>query len=186
MPAVSRGTTHLSVVDRLGNAAALTVSNGEGCGWVDPQLGFMLNNMLGEDDLMPHGIGSWTPDTRLSSMMAPTIVETKAGTLTALGSGGSSRIRSAILQVLVNRFGFGRPLDQAVASPRLHVERDRADIEPGFDEETAATISAIGAEPVVWQHPDMFFGGVHAVERSSSGAVIAAADHRRDGAGLTL
>lgn len=185
-PATARGTTHLSVVDRHGNAAALTISNGEGCGWVDPQLGFMLNNMLGEDDLMPEGIGSWRPDTRLSSMMAPTIAETKTGTLTALGSGGSSRIRSAILQVLVNRFGFGRPLDDAVGSPRLHVEGDRADIEPGFDEETAARVSALGVDTVMWEHPNMFFGGVHAVERSSTGAVAAAADQRRDGAALTL
>lgn len=186
MKATARGTTHLSVVDRFGNAAALTVSNGEGCGWVDPGLGFMLNNMLGEDDLMPDGIGSWQPDTRLSSMMAPTIVETKTGILTALGSGGSNRIRSAILQVLVNRFGFGRPLDDAVASPRLHIGGDRADIEPGFDEETADAVGATGVDTVVWQRPDMFFGGAHAVERSSTGDVAAAADARRDGASMVL
>jgi gamma-glutamyltranspeptidase/glutathione hydrolase len=88
--------------------------------------------------------------------------------------------------VLVNRFSFGRPLDDAVASPRLHVEGDRADIEPGFDEETPRRVGTLGVEPVLWDQPNMFFGGVHAVERSASGAVAAAADPRRDGASLVL
>ena len=65
-----RGTTHISVVDRHGAAASLTVSNGEGCGAVDPALGFMLNNMLGEEDLNPDGIGAWRPASRMASMMA--------------------------------------------------------------------------------------------------------------------
>lgn len=183
---MSRGTTHLSVVDRDGTAAALTVSNGEGCGWVDPDLGFMLNNMLGEEELQPGGIGSWLPDSRLSSMTAPTVVETGDGALTALGSGGSSRIRTAILQVLINRFGFARPLDEAVEAPRLHVEGGRADIEPGFDEEAAEAVARLNLDCVRWDQQNMFFGGVHAVERLPSGAVAAAADPRRDGAALIV
>ena len=49
----SRGTTHISVIDKSGNVASLTVSNGEGCGFVAPGSGIMLNNMLGEEDLNP-------------------------------------------------------------------------------------------------------------------------------------
>ena len=41
------GTTHISVVDGMGNVAALSVSNGEGCGYMLPGFGFILNNMLG-------------------------------------------------------------------------------------------------------------------------------------------
>lgn len=183
---MARGTTHLSIVDRDGMAATLTVSNGEGCGWVDPDLGFMLNNMLGEQELQPGGIGSWMPDRRLSSMTAPTVAETRDGALTALGSGGSSRIRTAILQVLINRFGFGKPLDAAVEAPRLHVEGGRADIEPGFDEEAADAVGALHLDCVRWDQQTMFFGGVHAVERQPNGAVAAAADPRRDGAALIV
>lgn len=183
---MTRGTTHLSVVDRDGTAATLTVSNGEGCGWVDPDVGFMLNNMLGEEELQPGGIGSWVPDSRLSSMTAPTVAETRDGALTALGSGGSSRIRTAILQVLINRFGFGKPLDAAVEAPRLHVEGGRADIEPGFDEEAADAVGALHLDCVRWDQQNMFFGGVHAVERLPNGSVTAAADPRRDGAALIV
>ncbi|MEM7442263.1 MAG: gamma-glutamyltransferase [Pseudomonadota bacterium] len=182
----TRGTTHLSVVDSEGTATCATISNGEGCGWIDPKLGFMLNNMLGEEDVLPNGIGSWVPDTRLSSMMAPTIAETQDGVLTALGSGGSSRIRTAVLQALVNRIGFGKPLDQAVEAPRLHVEGGRADIEPGFDGDCADAIEKLDLEPVIWDQQGMFFGGVHAAERAPNGGVIAAADPRRDGTSIIL
>ena len=140
----------------------------------------------GEEELQPGGIGSWVPDSRLSSMTAPTVAETREGALTALGSGGSSRIRTAILQVLINRFGFGKPLDAAVEAPRLHVEGGRADIEPGFDEEAADAVGALHLDCVRWDQQNMFFGGVHAVEWLPNGSVAAAADPRRDGAALIV
>ena len=70
-PAASRGTTHISVIDRDGNAAAASLSNGEGNGSIVGNFGFMLNNMLGEEDLTPEGLGNWREGVRLSSMMAP-------------------------------------------------------------------------------------------------------------------
>ena len=97
---VSRGTTHISVVDEDGNVAAMTLSNGEGSGCLIPGTGIMTNNMLGEEDINPAGIDNWQPDRRLGSMMAPTLVLGE-GYQVALGSGGSNRIRSAIVQVLV-------------------------------------------------------------------------------------
>ena len=54
-PRSYRGTTHISVVDRNGNAASLTFSNGEGCGYIVPDTGMMMNNMLGEEDINPYG-----------------------------------------------------------------------------------------------------------------------------------
>ncbi len=49
-PASYRGTTHVSVIDAEGNAAAISLSNGEGNGQIAGKFGFMLNNMLGEED----------------------------------------------------------------------------------------------------------------------------------------
>ncbi len=121
-PPAPRGTSHLSVVDAKGNAASLSISNGEGCGWVVPGCGFVLNNMLGEADLQPRGFGAWKPGVRLTSMMAPTLVRSPDGHRWALGSGGSNRIRSAILQVLVGLLDHGLPVEEAVARPRLHAE----------------------------------------------------------------
>ena len=76
----------VSILDRAGNAASLTVSNGEGCGVMTaPLAGMMLNNMLGEEDVNPRGFHNWPEDVRLSSMMAPTVVIDAAGGLTGFG-----------------------------------------------------------------------------------------------------
>lgn len=181
-PVARRGTTHISVVDTEGNAAALTVSNGSGSGCLLPGTGILLNNMLGEDDLSPDGIGSWPTDTRIGSMMAPTLIETAQGRRIVLGSGGSNRIRSAILQVLINLQVFAQPLAEAVASPRLHWERDTLSIEPGFDEGVIAALATEAATIERWDNPSMFFGGVHAAMSGAGGLLDAAADARRGGA----
>ena len=97
----NNGTTHISVADKSGNVVSLTVSNGEGCGEILDDTGIMLNNMLGEDDLNPLGLNNWLPNRRLSSMMCPGIAVNNTSKL-ALGSGGSNRIRTAVLQVLIN------------------------------------------------------------------------------------
>jgi len=97
-----RGTTHMSVMDGKGNVAGLTASNGEGCGHMIPDTGVMLNNMLGEEDLNPDGFHRWPVNRRMTSMMAPTLVISPQGKKISLGSGGSNRLRTAILQVLIN------------------------------------------------------------------------------------
>ncbi len=177
------GTTHVSVLDAEGNAAACTVSNGEGCGHMVPGAGFMLNNMLGEEDLNPAGFFRWAPDTRVSSMMAPTLAEWPDGRVLVLGSGGSNRIRTALLQVLCAVLARGESLEQAVAAPRLHVERGgHLDIEAGWPDETVAALAALWPDHRVWPDRSMFYGGVHAVERASNGALAAVGDPRRGGA----
>lgn len=176
-----RGTTHISVIDAAGNAAAATVSNGEGCGWLVPGTGMMLNNMLGEADLLPRGPGSWRPDTRLTSMMAPTLVaDGRAERLLALGSGGSNRIRSAILQVLCARLDHELALADAVEHPRLHVEGERLEIEGGFPDAALEALRGDWPEHCVWPGRNMFFGGAHAVERGPGG-FDGAGDPRRGG-----
>jgi gamma-glutamyltranspeptidase/glutathione hydrolase len=91
-PACSRGTTHISVIDAQGNLAALSLSNGAGCGFVLPGSGIMLNNMLGEQDLNVAGFNAWREGTRMASMMAPTLAFFADGGVAALGSGGRASI----------------------------------------------------------------------------------------------
>ena len=185
-PPARRGTTHISVIDAAGNAAALTVSNGEGCGWIVPGTGFMLNNMLGEADLQPRGFGQWPRDVRLTSMMAPTLVLDHAGErLVALGSGGSNRIRSAILQVLAGCIGHGLPLDAAVERARLHVEGEQLEIEGGFPEATVEALGRRWPRHRVWPDRNLFFGGAHAVA-AGPGGFSGAGDPRRGGVAAVL
>ena len=66
-------TTHIAVLDADGNCASVTCSNGTGSGVVVPGTGVHLNNMLGEEDLNPHGFHRIPPGRRVSSMMSPTL-----------------------------------------------------------------------------------------------------------------
>jgi len=182
----SRGTSHISVMDGDGNVAALTSSNGEGCGTLLPGTGIMLNNMLGEEDLNPDGFHRWRTDRRLSSMMAPTVVEHRDYTI-ATGSGGSNRIRSAILQVLIKLIEGGWAVEDAVNSPRMHLEGGQLSIEPGFDEQVLGTLEQAFPGVDRWRELNLFFGGVHTVmhhhrEHRFSGA----GDRRRGGVCLVL
>lgn len=178
----SRGTTHISVADEHGNLASLTSSNGEGSAYVIPGTGIMMNNMLGEEDLNPGGFHRWQPGTRLASMMCPSVVTLTDGSQVALGTGGSNRIRSAVLQVLVNLFEFNMPLDQAVKAPRMHLEGERLSLEDGVSDAAVEALRSQWPELELWPDRNLFFGGVHAAGRHADGRFTAAADKRRDGA----
>jgi gamma-glutamyltranspeptidase/glutathione hydrolase len=183
-PVNSRGTTHISVVDGQGNAASLTLSNGEGSGYVLPGTGIMLNNMLGEEDLNPGGFHRWDTGVRVSSMMAPTLAIDRQRVI-AIGSGGSNRLRTAILQTLNNLYYFGMDVRDAVDSPRLHVEKDLLSIEPGFPESSVDELCAGYPDHHRWSEKNLFFGGTHTVIHDGLG-FSGAGDPRRDGVFRTV
>jgi gamma-glutamyltranspeptidase/glutathione hydrolase len=152
----------------------------------------MLNNMLGEEDLHDHGFHNWQPDSRLSSMMAPTIVEAPDGGVTALGSGGSNRIRSAILQVICNQIDHAMPLAEAVSAPRLHVEKcktvsyeDTPTATP-FTSQAKEALQAVYPDAHNWPQQNMFFGGVHTARRDRNGDVDGMGDPRRNGVAIIV
>lgn len=177
----NRGTTHISVIDKAGNQAACTLSNGEGCGHVLPGCGFMPNNMLGEEDLNPDGFHRWLPGQRMTSMMSPSLLrDHHRGIEYALGSGGSNRIRTAILQTLVNIMSFDQPLEHAVSAPRIHQENDLLNIEPGFSQSVVEQLLQCNESHKLWDAQNLFFGGVHAVAKSAHD-FSGIGDPRRDG-----
>ena len=186
-PRSYRGTTHISVVDSNGNAASLTLSNGEGCGYVVPNTGMMMNNMLGEEDINPYGFHNWPQNTRMSSMMAPSLVLDSTGRITALGSGGSNRIRTAILQVLINILDFDMTVKNAVSSPRIHYERGLLNVEPGFPESVVNGLFQQFGDIKRWDELNLFFGGVHVVRSDvRRQRVDGAGDPRRGGVSIVI
>ncbi|WP_205699238.1 gamma-glutamyltransferase family protein [Conexibacter sp. SYSU D00693] len=175
-------TTHVSVVDGAGRACAVTCTNGEGSGVVVPGTGIHVNNVMGEEDLNPQGFFVAPPGRRMPSMMAPTVLTDPAapdgGVQLVLGSAGSNRIRSAILQTVVGVVDHGRETSDAVTAPRLHVEDGVVFAEPGLD------LAGLGRREVVeFAAPNLFFGGVQAVGRDPrTGRLTGAGDPRRGGA----
>jgi gamma-glutamyltranspeptidase / glutathione hydrolase len=175
------GTTHISVLDGDGWACAVTCTNGEGSGIVVPGTGVHVNNIMGEQDLSPLGFFTHEPGRRLPSMMAPTVVlGTDGAPELAVGSAGSNRIRSALLQVIVNVLDRGMEADEAVRAPRAHFEDGLVYTEPGID---VAALENAGYTVSAFRALNLFFGGCQAAERDlATGALTGAGDPRRGGA----
>ncbi|MHA1190584.1 MAG: gamma-glutamyltransferase [Alphaproteobacteria bacterium] len=185
-PVVTRGTTHISVIDGHGRAAAVTVSNGEGNGRILPGHGFMLNNMLGEENLNPDGFHNWQPGVRLASMMAPTIARDDRGGLTVLGSGGANRIRTAIFQAIASAVSDAGATDAGapeaiVTAPRLHFENGILDIECPREWADIDALRNAWPDAIDWPQRSLYFGGVHMVDKDAEGTFRGAGDPRRDG-----
>jgi len=183
-------TTHLGVIDRAGGAVSMTTSTGCGSGEFVGDTGIHLNNMMGEEDLVPveHVLH---PGERLTSMMAPSIVLANGRAALATGSAGSNRLRGAILQTLLRAVESGlggiptvplqQRIDQAVQAPRLHAEGGVIHVEPGYDKGALEALEAAGHELNRWPATNMFFGGANMVAESLDGTFAAAGDHRRGG-----
>jgi len=175
-------TTHITAVDADGRCAAVTCSNGTGSGVIVPGTGIHVNNMLGEEDLNPLGFHVTPAGRRVPSMMSPTVVLRDGELEAGLGSGGSNRIRSAILQTIIRLVG-GTDAQEAVEAPRVHFEAGAVQAEPGIDEDGLDELSARGYQLVRWQERNLFFGGVHAVARDpATGELRGGGDPRRGGA----
>jgi gamma-glutamyltranspeptidase/glutathione hydrolase len=180
-----RGTTHISVVDAAGNAASLTASTGSGSGVIVPGTGIHLNNMLGEHDLNPAGTEA-RPGSRLTSMMAPSIVLRRGRPRLVVGSAGSVRLRGAILQTVVNVIDHGLSVDEAITAPRIHLDEPQVHCEGGTDPRELDRLEQRGYEVTRWRRRNLYFGGVSAVELGPGGSLAAAGDPRRGGHGIVV
>jgi gamma-glutamyltranspeptidase/glutathione hydrolase len=174
------GTTHISVVDADGCAAALSTTLGSGSGVF--RGGAQLNNMLGELDVI--GLEERAPGDRLPSMMTPTLVLENDMPRLVLGSAGSVRLAGAIAQV-AQRVLAGTPVDRAIDAPRIHVEGSTLHLEGGWPDHAIDELPG-SVDVVRWESLNLYFGGVQAVERRPDGTLLAAGDPRRGGAGLVV
>jgi gamma-glutamyltranspeptidase/glutathione hydrolase len=183
-PSGPSNTTHVSVVDRHGNAAGATLSHGEGCGHWIGETGLHMNNLLGEEDLFPAGFHNFIPGARLTTMMAPTVMVDRNGGVCVLGSGGANRIRSAISQTIIALVDDRLDLEDAVARNRIHFENGvlSAEIygEPG-DESVYRQASEIAEKSQFFAEPSLFFGGVHLAQQDAEGRLHGVGDPRRGG-----
>ena len=173
------GTSHLCVMDRMGNAVSLSTTIGEGSGHFVKGTDIHLNNMLGETGLLPGELHSWPLDKRSISMMTPTIVLNEEDQLDIiLGSGGAMRIPYMIGQVIHNLVHFRKSVYDAVSGPRVYFDGINIQVEPGhsksFDEFQGLPVHH-------WDDSSLYFGGVHCITKEGN-AFYGCGDERRDGA----
>ncbi|MCW3069802.1 MAG: gamma-glutamyltransferase, partial [Solirubrobacterales bacterium] len=174
-------TTHISVIDVAGCACSATCTNGEGSGVVVPGTGIHINNVMGEEDLNPLGFHRHPAGRRMPSMMAPSVVMRDDEVELVLGSAGSNRIRSALLQTIVAVVDHGMAVREAVYAPRVHLEDGVLFAEPGIDLQQLDTETRI----VRFGERNLFFGGVQAAQRSGS-STTGAGDPRRGGVAVSV
>lgn len=183
-------TTHLTVADASGCVVALTqsIQSVFGAKVLQPDLGFFYNNYLWTcpRDNHPDALG---PRCRPCSNVAPTIVVQPSGgqPLLALGSAGSRRIISSILQVISNVVDRGKTIGDAVAAPRIHARLSRnvwlesSAATPGL----AARLQRNFGRVDLRKDYDFKLGSVQALHWTAGGW-SAAADPRRDGKAETI
>lgn len=183
-------TTHYSIIDESGNAVANTTSLNfsYGVGLVAGESGILLNNTLDDFAAKPGAPNAFgligaeanapAPGKRPLSSMTPTIVLKDGAAVLVTGAPGGSRIITTVLQVVVNRIDFDRPIAQAVAAPRLHHQwrPDAVLVEPGVPAATRRALEKLGhkieAAPL--------FGSAHSIAVTPEG-FVGAADSRAAG-----
>jgi gamma-glutamyltranspeptidase/glutathione hydrolase len=179
-------TTHIAALDRDGWACSVTSSAGSASGVIVPGTGVHLNNMMGEQDLNPQGFHRHPPGRRMPSMMSPTIVlgtDPARPPELAVGSAGSNRIRSAVLQTIIRSLDEGLSAQAAIDAPRVHYEDGIVYAEPGVD---AAALVRAGYELAPFRERNLFFGGAQAVARGVDGRFSGGGDPRRGGAATVV
>ena len=180
----SEETTHLSVIDRAGNAVAVTttLNNSYGSRTVVGGAGFFLNDEMDDFSVKPGtpnmygAVGgeanSIKPGKRMLSSMTPTLVLKDNKPFLVIGTPGGTTIPTSVFQTIVNIIDFNMSTEDAVNQPKFHHQwlPDRIDFEPNFNPSTKAALarmgykiferSAIGRTEVIKVKPDGTFEAV--------------------------
>ena len=187
-------TTHFIVADAAGNIVCATQSQSLhfGAGVVPSGTGVVLNDSMSNFAYTdPRSINYVAPGKRPRSTIAPTIVFRSGQPILAIGIPGAARIPTALLQVLLDRLAFDRPLREAIGDTRVHFELNwRNDNQESLQAEASlpaadfAALSRLGwkvelAEPA---GAGQIFGGINAIEVNAAGGYTGYADPRRTNA----
>ncbi len=158
IPKESTQTTHLSVIDKYGNAVSVTttLNNGYGSKTVVGGAGFLLNDEMDDFSVKPGvpnmygAIGNEAnaiePGKRMLSSMTPTIVLKNNKPFIVAGTPGGTTIPTSVFQTIVNIIDFGLSTDDAVNKPKFHHQwlPDVLNIEKGFPDDVAEELEQMG------------------------------------------
>ena len=164
----SAETSSLSTMDTAGNAASLTYSLNTHSGVVVPGTGMLLNNQMLLFDPWPASPNSVVGGKRPASSMMPTVVLAGEGAELAIGASGSTRIASALMQVMDRVFNEGADLHGAVTAPRLHAEGHRLMADADVQAVATSLAERLDLELALLPGRDSTMGSVQAVRRDGT------------------
>tara|TARA_B100000809_G_C15139098_1_gene532108 strand:- start:4293 stop:6026 length:1734 start_codon:yes stop_codon:yes gene_type:complete len=186
-------TTHYSIVDKLGNAIAVTTTlNGAyGSKLYSNELGFFFNNEMDDFSAKPgtpnmFGLiggeaNAIEPQKRMLSSMTPTLVEKDGEFWMTLGTPGGSTIITSVLQTILNVYEFDMDMQQAVDAPRFHHQwfPDIVRFEPSsFPKDSLEYLENKGYH--VLEKNSTILGKVDGIRILSNGKLEGGADRRGD------
>lgn len=186
----SEETTHLSVIDKEGNAVSLTttLNGGYGSKTVVAGAGFLLNNEMDDFSVKPGvpnmygAVGNEknaiAPGKRMLSSMTPTIVLKDNKPYLVVGTPGGTTIPTSVFQTIVDILEFGMSTDDAVNQPKFHHQwlPDQIDVEKGFPENVKKELIKMGYK-LNERGP---YSRTELIKKNSSKKIEAVADKRGD------
>ncbi len=190
IPYESNETTHISVIDKEGNAVSVTttLNNSYGSKTVVSGAGFLLNDEMDDFSVKP-GVPNFygaigneknaiVPGKRMLSSMTPTIVLKNNKPFIVVGTPGGTTIPTSVFQTLVNVLEFKMTLNDAVNKPKFHHQwlPDQLDLEKGFDENVKQQLIKMGY--TIKERSSI--GRVEAIKISGNKKIEAVADKRGD------
>jgi len=159
IPAVeSEETTHLSIIDKDGNAVAVTttLNNSYGSKTVVGGAGFILNDEMDDFSIKPGvpnmygAVGGEAnaimPGKRMLSSMTPTLVLKDGMPYLVIGTPGGTTICTSVFQTIVNIIDFNMSTEDAVWKPKFHHQwlPDEVDLEKDFPDATRKALEGMG------------------------------------------
>ncbi|WP_064684082.1 gamma-glutamyltransferase [Rhizobium bangladeshense] len=179
-----RDTTHISVIDKDGNAVAMTHTLGSPSGAITDGLGFMYNGTMSRFNPVPGKPGSIAPGKRRPSSAAPTIVFKGDEPSIVIGAPGGSYIAPAVAQCLMNMIDFDMSVLEAVSAPRIVGVSNTIDICNRIRHSVEDELRTQGYQ--VARSPQTYaFAAVHAI-KLEGGVSKGAADPQRDGMAISV
>ncbi|MEQ8814266.1 MAG: gamma-glutamyltransferase [Thalassobaculum sp.] len=174
----STETTSLCAMDAAGNAACITYSNNNHSGVVVPGTGILLNNQMRLFHAWEGSPNSVAPGKRPASSMMPTLLFDGDRPAMAIGASGSTRIVTALMQIVFHHLGRGVPLEQAVREPRLHAEEDTLMADADYRGIAEPLAARLGLNFVVSPGRDPMMASCQTIAVEADGTATAVGDPR--------
>jgi gamma-glutamyltranspeptidase/glutathione hydrolase len=177
-------TTHLSVIDKDGNAVALTQTLGLFFGSGQTVSGVLFNCAMTNYSYNAENVNYLQDSKQCRTSITPTIILKNGNPFLILGSPGASRIITTIIELVVNVIDFGMDVNEANLAPRFYIQKfeDYLHVEAGIKPEVRAELELMGHFVKVYEGIDLFFGGAQMIYVDpTTGEYSGSADKRRGG-----
>lgn len=183
----SPSTTHVSVLDKEGNAVSLTqtISSFWGSRVTIPGYGFLMSNHFSQFPAFnpdnPFRSDYAAPLKSTKTVLTPTILKKDGEVKLVVGSPGAGRIPQTTVQTIVSLVDFDMELEDAMRAPKLHVSGLNLDVEGGFPQDAIAKLSELGHNVRERGELDLFFGGLNVITVEDDGTMLGVGSLRREG-----